>query len=113
MNRGKMFLRILILSLGVLSSVAGAVFNNQASVVFGAIIVCTPFIQESVDEFLGNKWFEAAVRSIAIAAFISACVWALGVKYDNLGIEVYGSALWFIVFGAGMIQLLWILLIRP
>lgn len=108
-----MVLRILILSLGVLSSVIGAVFNNQALAVFGAIMVCTPFIQESVDKFLGDKWFEAAVRCTAVAVFVSVCVWVLGVKHDGLGIEVYGATLWFIVFGAGMIQLLWILLIRP
>ena len=108
-----MVFNVFILLAGVLSSLLGVVFDNQATIVFGAILVCTPLIQKSIDELLCKKWLDAIPTCSAILALIIIFVLSLELDPILLYLAPNISVSWLIVYGAGVIQLSWILLIIP
>ena len=106
-----MLLNVIILLAGVFSSLVGAAFDNQALTVFSAILVCTPLIQKSIDQLLRKKWLDAIPTCSGLLALIAILIWALNLDPFHLELSPDIPVLSFTVFGAGIIQLLWMLLI--
>lgn len=105
-------LNVISLLVGILAGLIGGIIVNQALVVSGVVLVCIPFIIKSIDELLIRRWSEATFTCLGIMAFISVCGWTL--KLDNNQLEVADRhVLWIIVISAGVIQLLWKLLVKP
>ena len=104
-------LNVISLFVGILAGLIGGIIVNQALVVAGVVLVCIPFIVKSIDELFIKKWSEATFSCLGIMAFISVCIWTLSL--DNTQLEVTDRhVLWIIVISAGIIQLLWKLLVR-
>ena len=105
-------LKVLIIITGMLSAIIGAPITNHALMVFGGILVMTPFMQKSIDELLNRRWLEALFNCLAVLLFIFVSIWALNTEIDKELVASNRPGLWFFVLGSGLIQLLWMLLIR-
>ena len=105
-------LKVLIIIAGMLFAIIGVLITNQFLTVVGGILVIVPFVQKSIDDLFGKRWFEALFNCLAILLFILVCIWALNPDIEKESISPNRPGLWFFIVGAGSIQLLWMLLIR-
>ena len=105
--------KVLIIIAGMLFAIIGVLILNHALMVFGGILVMTPFVQKSVDELFNKKWLEAISNCLVIFLFIFVSIWALNPDINKEAASSNKPGLWFFILGAGLIQLLWMLLIRP
>jgi len=106
-------LNIVTLLAGTAAALAGGIIINQALILTGAVLVCIPLTMKLIDEILVRKLVEALTKCLGITVFIAVCVWTLESGNNQLTATLNRPALWLIVFGAGFIQLLWMLLVKP
>jgi hypothetical protein len=107
-------LNIITLLAGIVAGLAGGIINNQALIFTGAVLMCIPFTMKLIDELLARKLVEALIKCFGITTFIAVCVWTVESGNEQLTTTFFNRpALWLIVVGAGLIQLLWVLLVKP
>ena len=105
-------IKVLIIITGMLFAIIGVLITNQFLTLVGGILVMIPFVQKSIDELFNKRWLEALFSCLAILLFIFVSIWALNPDIDKETVSSNRPGLWFFVVGAGLIQLLWMLLIR-
>jgi hypothetical protein len=104
---------VFILLAGLLLSLIGAVFNSSGLIVAGVVVVCIPFLVRSIDAILAGKRQDAVLLSLLVAVYVLICILFLSTG-NGEAVPFYNRpAIWVVAFGAGFLQLLWKLLIRP
>ena len=101
-----------ILLASLMMSFIGLAIANQALMVTGAVLVCTPFLIKSMDRLLAGKWLEAIITCLGITLYIFICVFILSSDIGKASQFLGSSVLWIVAVGAGTMQLLWMLLIN-
>jgi hypothetical protein len=94
-------------------SLIGLAIANQALIVSGAVLVCTPFLIKAIDAISVRKYSEAISFLGGIAVYIFICILFLSLGNGEVNEFLGRPAIWIVVVGAGFVQLLWVLLINP
>jgi cytochrome bd-type quinol oxidase subunit 2 len=107
-------LNIVTLLAGIVAGLVGGIIINQALIFTGAFLVCIPFTMKLIDELLVRKLVEALIKCLGIMVFVAVCVWTVESGNKQLTTTFFDRpVLWLIVVGAGLVQLLWVLLVKP
>ena len=100
----KVFMIILV-SVGIVVGVIGAVIANHALIVAGAVLMSIPLVIKLINDLILEEWILATIAGLGIAAITFLYIWS-----SSLGISAAANALdrpvlW-VVVGVGIIQLL-------
>ena len=101
---------IILVSVGIVVGVTGAVIANQALIVAGAVLMCIPLVLKFINDLIIQELITATIAGLGIAAITFLYIWSL-----SLGSSADANALdrpvLGVVVGVGIIQLLWIFLV--
>jgi hypothetical protein len=103
-------LSVIILLAGVVAGSIGALLFSPDSIAIATVLISTPWIQRIVDDMLIDKWTQVAIMFCLVAAYTSACIWAIAL-YIDISTFQERAELSLIATGAGLIQLAWKFLI--
>jgi hypothetical protein len=108
MNGFKMSLKafmIILVSVGIVTGVIGAVIANYALIVIGAILMSVPLILKLINDMILEEFMPAIFEGLGLAAIIFLYIWS-SILSSSAAANVLDRPVLWVVGGVGIIQLL-------
>ena len=100
----KVFMIILI-SVGIVAGVIGAIIANYALIIAGAVLMTAPLILKLINDMIIEEFIPAIFEFLGIAAITFLYIWSLILASSAVANALDRPVLW-VVGGVGIIQLL-------
>ncbi len=115
MNGSKLSLKafmIILVAVGMVCGIIGAVITNQALIVIGAILMVMPLIMKIINDMILYEWIGVILEFLGLVAITVLYIWSSMLAESTAANVLVRPVLW-VVAGVGVIQLLLILYVFP
>jgi len=103
---------IILVAVGMVCGIIGAVITNFALIVVGAILMSAPLIMKLINDMILEEWTPVIIEFLGLAAIAFLYVWTSMLAESTAANVFFRPVLW-VVVGVGVIQLLLILYVFP
>jgi len=115
MNGSKLTLQafmIILVAVGMVCGIIGAVITNFALIVAGAILMTIPLIMKIINDLILEEFLSVIWEFLGVVAIAFLYVWT-SMLAESLASNVFLRPVLWVAVGVGVIQLLLILYVFP